>query len=166
MTDSGGLEMLRNLWVMRHGLAVDNFDTDFSRELSAFGAEQAKNVAQQVLSESKSLPTHMLVSPFSRTQSTAAIVHECLGLSQPFKTEELLVHFGDHQLLADFLLASHYENLILVSHMPIVASLCQTLAPNSNVYGFETAQIVHLEFSIDKDSKVNSKLVKTYLSNL
>jgi len=151
---------------MRHGLAESIFESDFSRALSATGAVQAKNVARQLIDESDILPTHMLASPFARTQSTAKIVRHELGLTEDFETEELLVHFGDYKMLGDYLLASDFHNLIIVSHMPIVASLCQYLATNSEVYGFKTAQIVQISFSQDAQSNNVGKVSKVYLPKL
>ncbi|MCF6193881.1 MAG: histidine phosphatase family protein [Kangiellaceae bacterium] len=138
--------MLNNLWIMRHGLAVEQFETDFSRALSKTGELQADNVAEQLLAAKSSLPTEMLVSPFARTISTANIVHRKLALKNSYKTDEMLVHFADHKILGDFLLASEYQHLLIVSHMPIVARLCQYLAPACEIYGFQTAQVVRLDF--------------------
>ena len=153
--------MLRTLWVMRHGLAEDSFDSDFTRPLSKIGELQAADVTGQLIDESDQLPRDMLVSPFSRTQSTAKIVHNKLGLSHPFETDEMLVHFGDHKVLGDFLLASPYRDLIIVSHMPIVARLCQYLAPGCEIYGFQTAQIVRLDF--DNSPNNIARVGKIYL---
>ncbi|MDQ7050268.1 MAG: phosphoglycerate mutase family protein [Enterobacterales bacterium] len=160
---------LRNLWVMRHGLAVDQFDSDFTRQLSDFGKQQAKDVALQILDTNESQPQDMLVSPFCRTQMTANIVHATLGLKKPFITEELLVHFADHRLLGDFLMASEYENLIIVSHTPIVAHLCRYLLDDADsFYGFETAQVMKINFKkVDNESSPSEKklarMVKCYL---
>ena len=137
---------LKTLWIMRHGLAVSEFDSDFERALSETGFAQASDVAQQVLDSGLELPTDMLVSPFKRTQETAGVVHNKLGLEKSFTTDEMLVHFADHKLLGDFLLASEYDNLILVSHMPIVAKLCQYLVDDCEIYGFQTAQLVRVTF--------------------
>lgn len=144
---------LKELWIMRHGLAESNFDTDFNRALSEVGAQQAKDVAFQLKTED-SLPKEMLVSPFRRTQETATVVHEVLGLSKAFETEDMLVHFADHKLLGDFLLASNKESLIVVSHMPIVARLTQYLVPDCQIYGFDTAQTVKVVFQDDGVGKV------------
>jgi len=154
---------LKTLWVMRHGLAVDQFESDFTRELSNVGALQAKSVAEQLLNEADDLPTDMLVSPFCRTQSTAKIVHEVLGLTKPFETEDMLVHFADHKILGDYLLASSYRNLIIVSHMPIVAYLCQYLSPNCGINGFQTAQMVKLIFETDESNNTIGRVSHIYL---
>lgn len=153
--------MLRTLWIMRHGLAEDSFDSDFTRPLSKTGELQAANVTEQLIQDSEKLPRDMLVSPFSRTQSTAKIVHKKLGLTHPFETDEMLVHFADHKILGDFLLASPYRDLIIVSHMPIVARLCQYLAPGCEIYGFQTAQIVRIDF--DDSANNVARLGKIYL---
>jgi len=87
------------------------------------------------------------VSPFKRTLSTADIAYEMLPMKKPYKTDEMLVHFADHKILGDYLLACGYEKLLIVSHMPIVARLCQYLSPNCEIFGFETAQLVRLDFN-------------------
>lgn len=138
--------MLKHLWIMRHGLAVDQFESDRTRALSKRGETQAEYSALELLKNQQLLPKDMLVSPFQRTLSTANIMHRKLSIEQPYKTDEMLVHFADHKILGDFLLASGFQNLLIVSHMPIVAKLCQYLSPGCEIYGFETAQIVRLDF--------------------
>jgi len=140
---------------MRHGLAENQFETVFSRALSATGEKQALSVTQQLLKTEGALPSKMLVSPFQRTQETADIVHKALGLTEAYKNEELLVHFADHRLLADFLMASQYDNLIVISHMPIVAELCQYMVAGCDIYGFQTAQMVRIEFDDNQTAKIS-----------
>jgi phosphohistidine phosphatase len=144
---------------MRHGLAADQFDSDFTRALSSTGEKQALSIAQQLTKNESILPDKMLVSPFRRTQETADIVHKHLAMNEPYENEELLVHFADPKLLGDFLIVSEHVNLILVSHMPIVAELCQYLIPDCNIYGFQTAQLVKVEF----DTKGFAKISHIYL---
>lgn len=158
--------MLRTLWIMRHGLAEDSFESDFTRPLSKTGRLQAANTAEQLINDSEQLPRDMLVSPFSRTQSTAKIVHQKLALSHPFETDEMLVHFADHKILGDFLLASRYRDLIIVSHMPIVARLCQYLSPGCDIYGFQTAQIVRMDFDSNKQKTQIGRVNKIYFPDL
>jgi len=134
---------------MRHGLAENKFESDFTRALSEVGKKQAESVAKQLIQNEKSLPKKMLVSPFKRTQETANVVHSFLGLSEPFENEELLVHFADPKILGDFLITSGHEELIVISHMPIVAELCQYIQPGCDIYGFQTAQVVKFEFDLD-----------------
>ncbi len=145
--------MLSTLWIMRHGLAESDFDTDFNRALSQFGKKQTLSVAKQLACDSVQ-PDHMLVSPFRRTQETAEVVHNELALKKPFDTEELLIHSADHKLLGDYLIASSWQNLLIVSHMPIVARLSQYISPGCDIFGFETAQVVKLSFDAGQTPKV------------
>jgi len=157
--------MLKTLWIMRHGLAVDRFDSDFSRQLSDFGRLQVLDVAEQLVLDSEKLPTDMLVSPFARTQSTAQIIHQKLALAEPFRTEEMLVHFADHKILGDYLLSSDYQNLMIVSHMPIVGDLCQYLSPYCEVFGFKTAQLVRMDFEQNAQNLLVGNISRIYLAN-
>lgn len=150
---------------MRHGLAESRFESDFTRPLSLIGAEQVTSVANQIKQADKLQPIHMLASPFARTQSTAKIVHSTLSMVQPFQTEEMLVHFADHRILGEYLKSCEFEYLILISHMPIVAYLCNSLCNNIQMNGFETAQVVRLDF--DSHHSLNSIKVthsNTYFS--
>jgi len=163
--------MLQSLWVMRHGLAVDNFTSDFSRDLSEIGKLQVIDVATQIKQNSNKLPLKMLVSPFKRTQETAKTFHQQLKMEQSFETEEMLVHFADHKILGDYLLACDEQELMIVSHMPIVALLCQYLVPNITIYGFQPAQLVRIDFKwndFNKDgvSVANGKLIENYIPRL
>jgi phosphohistidine phosphatase SixA len=150
--------MLKHLWIMRHGLAVDQFESDFTRALSTTGRLQAENSAEELLRNPKLLPRDMLVSPFQRTLSTADIMHNKLSISAPYETDEMLVHFADHKILGDFLLCSPFSDLLIVSHMPIVAKLCQYLSPSCEIYGFETAQIVRLDFNAESGPTNNARV--------
>ncbi len=150
---------------MRHGLAESQFAEDFTRQLSKRGEQQALNIAEQIRKNETILPTAMLASPFSRTQSTANIVHQKLGLINPIKSEDMLVHFGDHKILGDFLLACDYEHLIIISHMPIVARLCQYLVSGCNIQGFRTAQTIRLDFTYNDPSEPIIKIGDNYSPN-
>lgn len=149
---------MKSLWIMRHGMAKKKFQTDRSRELSVTGRAQALDVARQLRADKDDLPRQMLVSPFVRTQQTAQIVHQTLDIKTPFEVEELLVYSADYKMLATYLLASDFDKLIIVSHMPLVANLCQYLAAE-NIFSFQTAQVVKLDFI----SSAKAKLSKIYL---
>ena len=142
---------------MRHGLAENEFDSDFNRALSTRGQAEALNVARQILAVEHPLPNHLLVSPFRRTQETARIVHKTLNLVEPYETDEMLVHFADHQLLGDYLLSLEQERVMIISHMPIVARLCQYLVPGCDVYGFQTAQVVKLVISDNNKANIEQQ---------
>jgi phosphohistidine phosphatase len=153
--------MLSKLWIMRHGLAKSEFSSDFERELSATGENEALRVVEQMLEQETELPQQMLVSPFKRTQQTANIVYKNLKIQAPFETEDMLVHFADAKLLGDYLLACGHKNLMIVSHMPIVAALCQYLVADCKIYAFATAQVVKLSFDMPVSSSELTSVQKT-----
>ena len=130
---------------MRHGLAESYAGSDFERSLTVMGRAEVDNVIQQLMADDSSVkPTMMLASPYKRTQQTAQIAHRRLGLTLPFETEDMLVHTASEKVLGDYLLACDLDNLIIVSHMPIVACLCRYLSSSLSVMSFKTAQIVKL----------------------
>ena len=131
---------------MRHGLAESQFDSDFNRALSQVGASEATNVANQILASGLPLPERLLVSPFRRTQETANYVCQAWGRKADYETEAMLVHSGDHRILGDYLLSLNTANVMVISHMPIVAYLSQYLADGCNIHGFRTAQTINLQF--------------------
>ncbi|MDH5432418.1 MAG: phosphohistidine phosphatase SixA [Gammaproteobacteria bacterium] len=138
--------MLKQLWIMRHGLAKSEFTSDFERELSEVGAKQAQSVVRKWLLDNHDMPDKMLISPFKRTQQTAHVVLSEMDCPIESETEEMLVHFADHRVLASYLLSQESENLWVVSHMPIVARLTAYLTNNDTIAGFETAQLVGVKF--------------------
>lgn len=159
--------MLKTLWIMRHGLAEKDFDTDFNRALSSVGENEAKASVSKMLVDTSEKPTRLLVSPFRRTQETAAVVERLINQNNSteelvqIELEEMLVHFADHQLLANYLLSLEEERIMIVSHMPIVARLCQALIVDCDIYGFQTAQIVKIDF----DDQQQGKVVEQYYAN-
>lgn len=152
--------MKSTLWLMRHGLAVDQFDSDFSRELSEHGAEQVRDVCQQIL-KAKDLPTEVLSSPFERTQATAEIAKQVLDIPSAIQTEEMLVHFADHQVVGEYLKVTEFEKLLVVTHMPIIARLAHYLDADCAVSSFSTAQVARF----DKTDKGTFEFRATYQPN-
>lgn len=148
----------KTLWIMRHGLAVSEFETDFERALSSTGKQEAKSVAEQIKADGE-MPEKMLVSPFKRTQETALVVQSVFEMTTKFETEEMLVHFADHKILGEHLKALDFNKLFIVSHMPIVARLTQYLVDNSDIYGYQTAQAVKIIF----DDAGQNRIEKIYL---
>ena len=91
------------------------------------------------------MPETILVSPFKRTQQTADHLIETLGFSGTRESDEMFVHFADHELAASYLDAHPATQLMVVSHMPIVARMSRYLDPNCGIDGFQTAQIVRFQ---------------------
>jgi phosphohistidine phosphatase len=135
-----------NLYIMRHGMAEPyHARSDESRLLVAEGEAQVRNVASQWQRISPSLDL-IIASPYNRAQQTATIVKDVLGFAGELQTNPLITPEGDMLRVAQYLDQFASQDILLVSHMPLVASLLGYLTsgdPRSSG-GFVTAQLVHL----------------------
>ena len=113
---------------MRHSQAsAGDFQTpDDSRWLTAFGRELATRAARQLRS---ALEVERIVcSPLVRCVQTAELVSGCLGLEGEITTLPALRPEGAPQEAVNALEAIGVNNLLAVTHMPIVASMAELLS--------------------------------------
>lgn len=112
---------------MRHGEAEGHSpDGDAGRNLTPRGREQAER-AGRCLAGLQSPPSRLWASPYRRAQQTAAAV----GLSLPAaacETVDFLVPEADPAEVMAALAQAPDDNLMLVSHQPLVGSLVARLA--------------------------------------
>lgn len=116
------------LYLIRHAEAAAH-EEDAARELTELGWAQAQLVADW-LCKQVSGPVQLLASPLLRAQQTASVMQQAFGLLQ-FETHEELAPDGDilraEQVLS-LALRAGVDELIVVSHMPLIASLSQWLS--------------------------------------
>ena len=106
------------LWILRHGQAQAHAATDAERPLTAHGREQVLASAAQLLGQ----PIDGIVaSPYVRAQQTADLVREALGFTGDVRTVSWLT--PDTNPLKALKQLDSAENLLLVSHQPLVGSL-------------------------------------------
>lgn len=115
------------LYLIRHGAAEAGAPYDASRNLTARGESQAQSAANWLAKNIKG-PVSLWASPYVRTQQTAApiakalgieiLVHECL---QPEMTPQKVVDE----------LSLEQQNIILVTHLPLVGRLASLLIDGS-----------------------------------
>ena len=108
------------LWVLRHGEAEPRANTDAERRLTAHGREQVVRSAAQLLGQ---VPQVILASPYVRAQQTAALVHEAMGFDKPVHTVPWLTPESDPQQVIAELDKLGLEQVLLVSHQPLVGAL-------------------------------------------
>lgn len=108
------------LWVLRHGEAEPHANSDAERRLTAHGREQVLRSAAVLLGQA---PQVILASPYVRAQQTAALVHEALGFSTPVHTVPWLTPDSEPQQVIAELGALGLEQVLLVSHQPLVGAL-------------------------------------------
>ncbi|MGV8916600.1 MAG: phosphohistidine phosphatase SixA [Pseudomonas sp.] len=132
------------LWVLRHGEAQPQSRSDAERELTAHGCEEVLKSAAQLLGKPLN---RIIASPYVRAQQTAELVHQVLGFSEPVLTVPWLTPDTDPRKVLTELDRYSTEDVLLVSHQPLVGSLVGVL-----VHGhyhlpqpMATASLVELE---------------------
>ncbi|AMB87056.1 histidine phosphatase family protein [Pseudomonas agarici] len=110
------------LWVLRHGEAEPRSRSDAERNLTAHGRKDVLHSAVHLIGQPL---IAIYASPYVRAQQTAQLVCEALGfepeiISVPWLTPEV------HPLKVLEHLDST-DNLLLVSHQPLVGSLISLL---------------------------------------
>lgn len=112
------------LWVLRHGEAEPHASSDAARRLTAHGREQVLRSAAHLLGK---VPQVILASPYVRAQQTAALVHEALGFDKPVQTVPWLTPESAPQQVIAELDRLGIEEILLVSHQPLVGTLVSLL---------------------------------------
>jgi phosphohistidine phosphatase len=132
------------LWILRHGEAHSQARSDAERELTAHGRDEVLNSAARLLGKPL---MRIIASPYIRAQQTAELVHQVLGFSEPIVTVDWLTPDSDPQVVLSQL--DHYstEDVLLVSHQPLVGSLVGVLVHGHyrNAQPMGTANLVELE---------------------
>lgn len=132
------------VWVLRHGEAHNQAASDAARELTPRGREQVLRSAAHLLAEPLQA---ILASPYVRAQQTAELVHEALGFAQPIKTVPWLTPEQSPQQVADRIAALELDNVLLVSHQPLVGTLLGLLESGhlNHEHPMGTASLAELE---------------------
>ena len=108
------------LWVLRHGEAEPHARSDAERRLTAHGREQVLRSAGLLLAQ----PLQAIIaSPYVRAQQTAGLVHEALGFDKPVQTVPWLTPDSDPHRVISELDKLGLEQVLLVSHQPLVSCL-------------------------------------------
>ncbi|WOE81334.1 phosphohistidine phosphatase SixA [Pseudomonas protegens] len=106
------------LWVLRHGQAESHAPTDAQRNLTAHGREEVLVSAAQLIGQPISA---IIASPYVRAQQTAQLVREALGFEAEIRTVSWLTPEANPLQVLQQLDGA--DNLLLVSHQPLVGSL-------------------------------------------
>ena len=107
--------------LFRHGIAVEWHDwngDDRTRPLTEEGIEKTKK-AVKGLEQLDVRPTQLLCSPFTRTQQTAKIAKDVLGIpGDPQLCPELLSEASPENFLGLFSSFSREDTILCVGHEP------------------------------------------------
>lgn len=138
------------LYLLRHADAALEAERDELRPLTERGWAQAEDVAKWLCGQ-VSGPVRVLCSPLLRAQQTASSVCLALGVAEVVEVAELSPE-GD-PLRAETALSLHagdgIEDLVVVSHMPLIASLYAWIAEATLTtgmpYGLAEVRVLTLE---------------------
>lgn len=138
---------------MRHGQAQEYAESDSQRALIEEGELETRVVAKFLNKEVKEADL-LLVSPYLRAQQTAASLVDAMSLSVKQQTLDLLVPAGNalevHDYLDGLLNVEKIQNVIIVSHMPLVSYLVSELTVSNDMPIFQTAAIAEIDYDVKK----------------
>ncbi|MFL1551377.1 phosphohistidine phosphatase SixA [Pseudomonas sp. D47] len=110
------------LWVLRHGEAEGHARTDAERNLTEHGRSEVLRSAAQLIG----LPiSAIFASPYVRAQQTAHLVRDVLGFEPDIRTVAWLTPDSNPVQVLEKLDTD--DNVLLVSHQPLVGSLISFL---------------------------------------
>ncbi|MGZ0781991.1 phosphohistidine phosphatase SixA [Pseudomonas saponiphila] len=106
------------LWVLRHGQAEPHAASDDQRNLTAHGRQEVLGSAAQLIGQPISA---IIASPYVRAQQTAQLVRQALGFEGEIRTVPWLTPEANPLQVLEHLDSA--DNLLLVSHQPLVGKL-------------------------------------------
>ena len=134
------------LFILRHGHAEAQADTDALRPLSAAGREELALNLSRCQTELASIE-EVLVSPLLRAKQTYELA--CAYLPEvPMRTSDLLKPGGNPHVLVEHLAERQQagiQSILLVSHLPLVGSVIDSLCGSEpGRYRMSTASLACL----------------------
>ncbi|HMD73759.1 MAG TPA: histidine phosphatase family protein [Steroidobacteraceae bacterium] len=134
----------RRLILLRHAQAQpeDAGTADFDRTLTERGAREAAE-AGRYLVRAGFAPDLIVASPAARTQATAAIVAELLGIDRKLiEADRKLYQAGDERIWRRIgASAARVRCLLICAHNPGISLLASRLGPKPERHGLPTAGI-------------------------
>jgi phosphohistidine phosphatase len=108
------------LWILRHGEAQNRARADAERELTDNGRAEVLSSAATLMGQ----PLRWIIaSPYVRAQQTAELVRQALGFSEAVVTVPWLTPDSDPRKVLGNLDLYASDNVLVVSHQPLVGSL-------------------------------------------
>lgn len=112
------------LWLLRHGDAEPMAVSDAQRNLTVLGRRQVQSAAEHLRGQPLQA---VLVSPYVRAQQSADVLCEALAFSGQRLTVPWLTPDSDLRHVLRELDAYPFEDLLLVTHQPLVGALAGLL---------------------------------------
>ena len=145
---------------MRHGQADPFGNIDHLRELTPTGYKEALCMAQW-FNDNTIVLDQAFISPFVRAQQTANILLEKFSDVVKHETIDFITPSDDAKQVHDYIdglcLDTDIDQLLIVSHMPLVSYLVAELTFDHQSPIFQTAAIAHIDYDV---KKMSGKLVR------
>jgi phosphohistidine phosphatase len=123
-----------NLYLIRHAIAVDEYEDDSQRPLSDKGRRKMRQIAKGLRAIGVEFDL-VISSPYVRAAETAKILAEVFKMKREVQFSDHLVPTGDPNLLiAELNEESNVDSVAIVGHEPFLSSLIGLLvADNASV---------------------------------
>ena len=139
------------IFIMRHGQASFQADSDEARALTKQGTLEAELMGQW-LAKMDVNPDTIIVSPYIRAQQTCQQVIKALAGQYRPQTLSLITPSGRAADVRDYLdgeiAVKPISQLLLVSHMPIVSYLVDEYTQHEKAPVFQTAGICEIDYDV------------------
>jgi len=136
---------------MRHGQANPVGTNDSQRELTEQGVNEAAIMAGWI-NRNRINIEQLFVSPFVRAQQTAETVTNVLEQEVASKTLNFITPSGNAKEVHDYIdglcHSQKVDNVLIVSHMPLVSYLVAELTVNQQSPIFQTAAIAQIDYDV------------------
>ncbi len=135
------------IFILRHGEADPYTQPDCQRHLTGRGILETEAILARQQIHLQNI-TQLWASPYVRAQETAKLVQKTLP-HLAIQTTDLLVPEADPHRLAKAIEAAEIDNVLLVSHQPLVGVFLDWLAglePGSHRLGTSALACIETEF--------------------
>ncbi len=150
------------IFIMRHGQAGMNASSDAARALTEQGVDEVVLMAKW-LKNSQLCFDHVFVSPYKRAQQTAKTLLLAANLSDEFTTLDFITPNDNAKTVHDYLdgicANNACQNILIVSHMPLVSYLVAELTAGQAAPIFQTAAIAEVIYSPERMQGVLQEIV-------
>lgn len=140
------------IYIMRHGQAGMNAKTDEQRPLTEQGIEESIQMARWLAPQLGDKLDRVIHSNYLRAKQTWQSI--CSELPKVGAVEESgdITPYGDPAFVASYLtaLAAKYDSILMVSHLPLVGYLVQSLCPAAGAPMFATSGLACIEWQDGK----------------
>ncbi len=138
---------------MRHAEAENTLGDDQHRSLTPDGLRDIELIARWIAQQGIKFDA-IIASPYKRAQQTAQALKEHLHSPVTISTLALLTPHGSatdvHDYLDGILAVKPWNNVLLVSHMPLVSYLTEKMSVENVAPLFPTASVLHIDYSVER----------------